>query len=112
MITYTEEQYNDVLRSTAAEMQALILSHKEAIEAKDAELDAAKEALTGMETYKGEMIAKVSAALQSGDPTKFQALAVEFLTPAQEAARLEKIARIAELKAEAAKLEAEIAPES
>lgn len=30
-MTYTEEQYNDVLRSTAAEMQALIVGHAESV---------------------------------------------------------------------------------
>lgn len=76
----------------------------------ESELAATKASLEGMETYKAEMTAKVSSALQSGDPAQFQALAVEFLTPAQELARLEKIAKIAELEAEAAKLKAEIAP--
>jgi len=96
---------DELLQTTAAALQA-----------KDAEIAAVNEtlaanqaSLTDMESYKADMVAKVTTALQSGDPAEFQSLAVEFLAPAQEAARIETLAKIAALKAEAAQLEAEIA---
>lgn len=39
-MTYTEEEYNNVLRSTAAELQALRAQKDAEIAAKQAELDA------------------------------------------------------------------------
>lgn len=93
-MTYTEEQYNDVLRSTAAELQALKIAHAEAIAAKD-------EMISALQALKTEMIQKVTAALQSEDrAAQFTALAVEFLTPEQERIRAEKLAQLEALKAE------------
>lgn len=50
--------------------------------------------------YQNEMVGKVTSALQSGDPAEFEKLAIEFLTPAQEKARAEKLTQLAALKAE------------
>jgi hypothetical protein len=49
----------------------------------------------------------VANVLASGDPLQYEALAKDFLTPAEEKARLEKLARAEALRAEAAQLEAE-----
>jgi len=46
------------------------------------------------------MIAKVSAALQSGNLEALQAIAVDFLTPEEEKQRAEKLAQLEALKAE------------
>jgi len=100
MILYTEEQYNAVLISTAAELQALTIAHAETIAAKDAEIATLSASLTALETFRDEMVQRVSTALQSGDPAQFEALAIEFLTPAEEKIRAEKLAQLAALKAE------------
>ena len=57
--------------------------------------------------YKSAMEAKVGVVLQSGDPAQYEALAKEFLTPAQELARQARLARIAQVEAEAAALKAQ-----
>jgi len=53
-----------------------------------------------LESFKSEMIGKVSAALQSGNLEALQAIAVDFLTPEQEKQRAEKLAQLEALKAE------------
>ena len=67
-----------------------------------------KTTLEQLEAFRVGMVAKVSAVLQSGDPEQFAALAVEFLTPEEEKARAEKLAKVEALKAEAAAIEAEL----
>ena len=65
--------------------------------AKSVESDAI---IAKLESLKTTMVQKVQAALQSGDPAQFQALAVEFLTPEQDKQRAEKLAQLEALKAE------------
>jgi precorrin-6B methylase 1 len=86
---YTEDEYNLVLQSTAAELQALHVI----IESKDGEISA-------LLALKTDMAQKVSTTLQSGDPAQFQALAMEFLTPEQDRIRAEKLAQFEALKTE------------
>lgn len=64
------------------------------------ELAESQAAFTALDAFRVGMIAKVSSVLQSGDPEKFAALALDFLTPEQEKQRAEKIALIAKLQAE------------
>ena len=99
-MTYTEDQYNAVLISTAVELQALTIAHAESIAAKDAEIDTLTASLTALQNFRDQMVQRVSAVLQSGDRTQYQALAIEFLTPAEEKIRAEKLAQLAALKAE------------
>ena len=73
-----------------------------------AEVADCKKSYAELEAYKSAMEAKVSAVLQSGDPAQYEALAQDFLTPLQEKERLAKLARIEQLKAETAALEATI----
>lgn len=70
------------------------------------ELTETKSQLTALQEYKTSMEDQVSTVLASGDPAQFAALAVEFLVPAVEKLRLERIAKIEALKAETAALEA------
>jgi len=106
-MTYTEEQYNAVLRSTAAEMQSLIHAHAAALAAKDEEIaqittarDSARAAFEEKSAYQTAMEERVSAVIQSGDPAQYEALARDFMTPAQEKERAEKMAQLEALKAE------------
>lgn len=92
--------------SATARIDSLAAEHAEAIAAKDVKIATLKTQYDTLFTYKTEMESKVSAVLQSGDPAQYETLAADFLTPAQEKERLAKIARIKELKAEAAELEA------
>lgn len=100
--THTQSQ----MEQAQARIATLAAEHAEAIAAKDAELATLKGQYTELDAYRTQMEATVSAVLQSGDPAQYEALAADFLTPAQEKERLAKTARIAELKAEAAELEA------
>lgn len=75
-------------------------------EAKAAQLADLQARYDALETLKTTMEQRVSAVLQSDDPLQYEALAREFLTPAEEKARLEKLARISDLRAEATALEA------
>jgi len=70
------------------------------VSAKDAEIATLTASLTALESFRDEMVQRVSAVLQSGDPAQFEALAIEFLTPAEEKIRAEKLAQLAALKAE------------
>lgn len=72
------------------------------------ELATVKAALDEKTAYQAAMESRVAAALQSGDPEQYVAIATEFLTPAQEAARREKLAQVEQLRAQAAALEAEL----
>jgi flagellar biosynthesis chaperone FliJ len=74
-----------------------------------AELTTVRQQFAELSAYKDAMETQVSTVLQSGDPAQYEALARDFLTPAEEKARQEKIARVEALKAEAAALEAELA---
>jgi hypothetical protein len=82
--------------------------HAAAIAAKDAEIAQLTSDYAELSAYKTAMEERVSTVLQSNDPAQYVALAEDFLTPAQEKAQQEKLARIAALKAEAAALEAEL----
>jgi hypothetical protein len=82
-----------------AQTDLLAADHAAAIAAKDAELTASQAALAELTAYKEEMIERVSSVLQSGDPAQYEALATEFLTPAQELERQAILAQIAELQA-------------
>jgi len=73
-----------------------------------AELTASKQAFAELSAYKKAMETQVSTVLQSGDPLQYEALARDFLTPAEEKARQEKIAKLEVLKAQAAALETEL----
>jgi hypothetical protein len=86
----------------------LISEHAAAIAAKDAEIAQLTSDFAALNAYKTAMEERVSTVLQSNDPAQYVALATEFLTPAEEKAQQEKLARIAALKAEAAALEAEL----
>lgn len=98
----------NTLEQTTERLNTLAAEHAEVIKAKDAELASIRALYEEKAAYQAAMETKVSAVLQSGDPAQYEALATEFLTPAQEKERQAKIARIAELKAEAAELEKEI----
>lgn len=73
-----------------------------------AELTAAKAAFDEKAAYQAAMESRVSAVLQSGDPLQYEALARDFLTPAEAKARQEKLAQLESLKAQAAALELEL----
>ena len=90
-------------------IDTLVTEHAAAIAAKDAEISAAKQAFAELSAYKTAMEERVSAVLASGDPAEYEALAADFLTPAQEKARQAKLAELEALKAQAAALEAELA---
>jgi hypothetical protein len=87
---------------------ALKAEHAEALKAKDAELATAKQAFSELSAYKDAMEKQVSTVLQGGDPAQYEALARDFLTPAQEKQRQATLAKIQALKAEAATLEASL----
>ena len=110
--THTQSQ----LEQSIARITTLATEHAEAIAAKDAshaatiaakdsEIATLTQQYGELATYKTQMEATVSAVLKSGDPLQYEALAKDFLTPAQEKERLATLARIEELKAEAAALE-------
>lgn len=102
--TFTQDQ----LEQAQARINTLAAEHVEVIKAKDAELASIRALYEEKAAYQAAMEAKVSAVLQSGDPAQYEALATEFLTPAQEKERLAKVAQLEELKAQAAALEAEL----
>jgi hypothetical protein len=72
------------------------------------ELAETKAQLTAMQAYQTAMEAQVSTVLQSGDAAQYEALAAEFLVPATEKLRLERVAKIEALKTETAALEAQV----
>lgn len=105
----------NTLEQTTERLNTLAAEHAAIVEAKDTEIASAKAQTQAAQTSLAEKIAyqttmeeRVSAVLQSGDPAQYEALGRDFLTPAQEKERLAKLARIEELKAETAALEAEI----
>lgn len=104
-----EQQHAAVLAEKDAALADKDTEHAAVIAAKDAELAAAKKAFDELSAFKTAMEQRVSSVLQSGDPAQYEALAREFLTPAQEKARQEKLAQIAKLQAELAALESDIA---
>jgi hypothetical protein len=87
----TIDQLNLRVASLASELATLTTEH------------------TALEAYKSTMESRVTSVLSSGDPAQYEALATEFLTPAEEKARLAKVAQLAALQAQAAALEAELA---
>jgi hypothetical protein len=102
--TITQErldQANALIALRAEELETLKANHSAEIAGYKAEADK-------FSAYKSAMEAKVGAVLQSGDPAQYEALAKEFLTPAEELARQAILARIDQLEAEAAALKAEI----
>lgn len=95
--------------AATARIDTLAQEHAAAIAAKDAELATIRATLEEKLAYQAMMEQKVATALQSGDPAQYEALAAEFLTPAQELARQKKLAELEALKAQAAALEVELA---
>lgn len=83
-----------------AKLETIEADHAAAIAAKDAELQALSTAFQQLESLRVSMVEKVSTALQSGDPEKFVALGVEFLTPEAEKLRAEKLAQFEALRVE------------
>ncbi len=77
----------------------------QALAAKDVEIAALKQAVAELETLKVTMEATVATVLQSGDPAQYEALAKEFLKPAELKAREAKLAQIEELRRQVAELE-------
>lgn len=101
----TETQ--DRLDQATARIASLAGEHAQAIAAKNVEIAALQQSVADLQTLKTTMETQVATVLQSGDPAQYEALARAFLTPAEEKARLEKLARAEALRAEAAQLEAE-----
>ena len=93
------------LQTQSGQLWPDIVAH---LAAKDAELAATQSTLAQLESFRSSMVEKVTTVLQSGDPEQFAALAVEFLTPEEEKVRAEKMAKIADLKAQAEAIEAEL----
>lgn len=94
--------------AATARIDTLAQEHATAIAAKDAELATIRAALEEKQAYQAMMEERVATVLQSGDPAQYEALAQEFLTPAQELARKAKLAELAEIEAKAAALKAEL----
>ena len=105
LATFTQSQ----LEQAQAVVTTLAAEHEAALSAKNAELAVAQTALNEKIAYQAAMEQRVTAVLQSGDPAQYEALARDFLTPAQEKERLAKLARIEALRAEAIALETELA---
>jgi hypothetical protein len=99
----------NTLEQTVARINTLAAEHEAALSAKNAELAVAQTALNEKIAYQAAMEQRVTSVLQSGDPAQYEALARDFLTPAQEKERLAKLARIEALRAEAIALETELA---
>jgi hypothetical protein len=87
------------LDQSTSRLAELAAEHAAAIAAKEAELAASQTALAELTAYKDAMEQRVSAVLQSKDPAQYEALAEEFLTPAQELEKQAIRAQIAELQA-------------
>jgi flagellar biosynthesis chaperone FliJ len=94
------------LIETATEYQSRLDQATARIGEIAAELAETKDRLTALQAYQTAMEAKVTTVLQSGEAAQYEALAAEFLTPATEKLRLERLAKIEALKAETAALEA------
>jgi hypothetical protein len=97
------------MEEAQARLNTLAAEHATALDALKSELATVKAAYQEKVAYQAAMESKVGAVLASGDPAQYEALATEFLTPAQELARQAKLAQLEALKAEAAALEAELA---
>ena len=108
-ITEAAQAAQNTIDQLTERVSTMAAEHAETISVKDAQADALRQAFTELDAYKTEMISQVTAVLQSGDPAQYEALATAFLTPKQELERQEKLARIAEIEAEKAELEAELA---
>lgn len=89
----------EINAAAIAQTETLVADHAAALADKEAELFTAQNALAELIEYKDAMVSRVSAVLQSGDPAQYEALAQEFLTPAQELERQAILAQIAELQA-------------
>jgi len=94
-----DSERDDAVAAKEAEFASERSNHTVAIAAKDAELTASKTALAELTAYKEAMIERVSGVLASKDPVQYEALANEFITPAQELERQAILAQIAELQA-------------
>jgi len=105
----TLEQMTERVTTLATEHVAALADKDAAHSATKAELATVRAEFAELAAYKTAMEERVTAVLQSGDPAQYEALATEFLTPAQELARQAKVAQLEALKAEAAALEAELA---
>lgn len=94
------------LSAIAPAINAAAIATADSIAAeKDAEIATLTESLTALESLRDNMVSRVTEVLQSGDPEQFAALAVDFLTPAQEKLRSEKMAQLEALQAEIAALQ-------
>lgn len=98
----------NTLDQLTVRINTLAAEHAAVITAKDAEITTLKQAVATSDAYRAEMNEKVFAVLKSGDPAQYEALAKDFLTPAIEKERAEKLARAEALRAEAAQLEAQL----
>ena len=101
-------QATTTIEELNARLGTLSEEHAEVIAAKDAQHAALRTQYDELHAYKTTMESTVSAVLQSGDPAQYEALARDFLTPAQEKERLAKVAQLEELRAQTAALEAEL----
>jgi len=95
------DQANALIALRAEELEILKANHA-------AEIAAYKTEAAKFLAYKSEMETRVAAVLQSGDPAQYEDLAKEFLTPAEELARQARLARIAQLEAEAEALKSQV----
>ena len=102
-------QTQNSLDQAAARIAEIAGENAAALAAKDATIAQLRNDYATLDSFKTAMEAKVAAVLKSGDPTQYEALAKEFLTPAEEKARQETLSRIAALKSQTAALEAQIA---
>lgn len=101
-------EHQTALAAKDAAAAKLTADHAAILKAKDIEITRLKTQYAELDAYKTAMETKVTEVLQSGDPAQYEALAIAFLTPAQEKERQEKLARIEALKAQAAELEASL----
>jgi len=92
-MTYTEEQYNEVLRTTAEQLQALKLEHA----AEVAEITADRNRLAAL-------LAEASAAFDEGDIAKLTAMREAALQTESEKKLAAALAKKAEAEAEIAAL--------
>lgn len=104
----TLKQSQESTAQLSQRINTLAAEHATVIATKDAEIKSLKTELAEMVAFRIAMTTKVSTVLQSGDPAQYEALAVEFLTPAQEKARQKLEAEIAASKAKTAELEAKL----
>jgi len=104
------EQAADRIGTIAEEHASALKTKDKEISIKNNEIADLQTKVKALEDYKAAMEQQVGAVLASGDPKQYEALAKDFLTPAEEKARLEKQAAIDKLKAQLAAMESELNP--